>query len=135
MIKILSFSMLIFLMGCVGGAPSGILLKSSNIVDPKPDNEVGYELIVDDPGYETWLVTNAKPIGYYSKSYYEAKNKIYVIDWNAKVVSLSGRRNSPFTEQINYDFNTDYGLALNYRLFNYFKFIHHRYGRRYAFPD
>ncbi|MDN5216071.1 DUF6146 family protein [Fulvivirgaceae bacterium BMA12] len=134
-IKVLSFSVLIFLMGCAGGAPSRILVKGSNIIDPKPEDEVEYQLIVDDPGYETWLITNARPIGYYSLSYYEAKNRIYVTDWNAKVVSLSSRRNSPFTEQINYDFNTDYGLELNYRLFNYFKFIHQRYGRRYAFPE
>ena len=131
----LSFFLLIFVIGCIGVGPSPIYVRDSNIVGPREEEAPQYELIVDEPGYETWLITNAKPIGFYSKSYYESKNRIYVADWNAKVTSFRHRRRSPFTEIINYDFNIDYGIELNYQLFNYFKFMHQKYGRRYTFPN
>ena len=130
-----SIFLLVFMTGCVGTGPSGFYVRDSNIVGPREEEEPEYDLIVDDPGFETWMNTNAKPIGFYSKSYYENKNRIYVADWNDKVVAFRHRRRSPFAEIINYDYTIDYGIELNYKLYNYFKFIHHQYGRRYSFPN
>ena len=132
--RYLSFSLLILLGGCISAGPSRIYVRDSNIVGPREEEAPQYELIVDEPGFETWMLTNGKPIWYYSKSYYETKNRIYVADWNAKVATFGNRRNALFEQNINYDFSVDYGLELNYKLFNYFKFIHQKYGRRYTFP-
>lgn len=130
----LSFLLVVLLAGCVGVNPSNIYMRDSNIVGPREEDQPEYDLIVTDPGYDTWLATNARPIWYYSQNYLENKNRIYVSDWNEKVTSFRHRRNTLFAEPINYDFTIDYGLELNYKLFNYFKFIHSKYGRRYAFP-
>ena len=35
--------------------------------------------------------------------------------------------NSIYENEINYDSNTDYGLDVNYKLYNYFKFVEHKY--------
>ncbi|MCG8322171.1 MAG: DUF6146 family protein [Cytophagales bacterium] len=132
---LLSFWLLVFMTGCVGTGPSRFYVQDSNIVGPREEEAPQYELIVDEPGFESWMVTNARPIGFYTKSYYETKNRIYVSDWNDKVTAFRHRRRSPFTEIINYDFTIDYGIELNYKLFYYFKFMHQKYGRRYTFPN
>ena len=133
--RYLTFFLLVILGGCVGSGPSGIYMRDSNIVGPREEEAPQYDLIVDEPGFETWMLTNAQPIWYYSKTYLENKNRIYVADWNEKVIAFGARRNSLFENQINYDYSIDYGLELNYKLFNYFKFIHQKYGRRYNFPS
>ena len=92
-----------------------------------------YELIIIDPGYSTWFATNSKPVGFYSKSYYEAKNQLYASAWNDLFYRYGS--NSPFENQINYDPTIDYGLELNYQLFWYFKYIERQYGRFYNFPS
>ena len=132
---LLVFIWLVLVTGCIGTGPSGIYVRDSNIVGPREEEETQYELIVDEPGFNTWMATNAKPIGFYSKTYYETKNRIYVSDWNEKVTAFRHRRRSPFTEIINYDFTIDYGIELNYQLFNYFKFMHQKFGGRYSFPN
>ena len=45
--------------------------------DTLKTDSVEYELVVFDPGFETWLL-NQHPMNYYSKEYYETKNLFYV---------------------------------------------------------
>lgn len=104
---------------------------SSNLVIEQNDGEE-YELIIIDPQFRSWFVTNAKPINYHSQSYYESQNKKYVTAWNEKFHATGGR--GPFGNYIDYRFSEDYGLTLNYELYWYFKYIESIYGKRYNFP-
>jgi hypothetical protein len=79
-----------------------------------------YELIVLDPGFDSWLVTQPSK-NFYSKEYYEQKNRLYVLEWNQRY--MSSRNNGRYDSFIDYNSNTDYGLELNYKLYYYFKFF------------
>lgn len=107
----------------------------TNVVDVA-ENDEEHELIIMDPGYNRWAVTNAKPIGFYSPWYYRQWNQRYVQAWNAlanQAVRYSGA-DFPFENQINYELTTDYGVELDYELFTYFQYVATRYSGRYDFP-
>lgn len=91
-----------------------------------------YEIIVIDPGFESWFITNRKPVWYYEQSYLETWNLRYVSAWNEKVMSRRYQQaypDNPFDERIDYRPQINYGLDLNYKLFHYFKFIEETWGR------
>ena len=95
------------------------------------NNELEYEIIIIDPGFETYLLSIAKPANFYSQAYYETKNKLYVIEWNIRVNNPLGYNSNIYENKIDYDFNTDYGLDVNYKLFNYFKFVEYKYKQQF----
>jgi hypothetical protein len=126
------------LAACAGGPGSARsdMPTSPNLVNEQNGEEEEYELIIIDPGFATWFVTRARPINYYSPSYYETWNQQYVSAWNEKVnqAAYYGTANYPFENRIQYDANEDYGVELNHELFWYFRYIQSRYGARYNFP-
>lgn len=127
--KISKIFLLFFLLGCAGRQPQ--MIPAKNIVfEPNENNE--YELIIIDPDFNRWFTLNARPIQYYSKAYYENKNRMYVSRWNELALS-SVSNNSPFESYINYEPNIDYGIELNYKLFYYFKYVEETSGRYYNF--
>lgn len=79
-----------------------------------------YELIVMDPGFDAWLATKP-PMDFYSKEYYEIKNRIYVIEWNLRYTTSDNK--GLYETYIDYDPKNDYGLELNYKLYYYFKYF------------
>lgn len=97
------------------------------------NEELEYEIIIIDPGYETYLHTIAKPSNYYSQTYYETKNKFYVVEWNHRVLNPFKYNSSIYEMRIDYDPNIDYGLDVNYKLFNYFKFVEYKYKQKFPF--
>ena len=85
-----------------------------------------YELVVLDPGFESYLATQLPP-NYHSQQYYESWNQQYVTEWNYR--HDNPMRYGDFYEtRISYDPQKDYGLQLNYRLYYYFQFIKDKYG-------
>lgn len=123
LIKLLIVTLGVFFYGCAyqGNAPIRI---SENI---KPEsNDEKHELIVLDPGFETWFLTNAKPVSYHSLHFYETQNSQYVSAWNAIFNSSGGR--GPIQNRIEYDRNENYGLEVNHKLYWYFKFVESRFG-------
>ncbi|MGA1977956.1 MAG: DUF6146 family protein [Bacteroidales bacterium] len=94
----------------------------------KPDSvssdSTKYELIVIDPGFETWLLTKP-PVNYCSQQYYELKNRFFVLEWNYRYMHPL-RYGSLYDTWIDYDPLVDYGLDLNYRLYYYFLFFQER---------
>jgi hypothetical protein len=84
-------------------------------------DSVEYELIIFDPGFESWFLTHSKPIWYHSVEYYENWNKQYVIAWNSK--AISARTSKYFESTIDYDPFIHYGLGLNHKLFYYFMYV------------
>lgn len=86
------------------------------------NDELEYEVIIIDPGFSSWLASRARPRNYYSQSYMETRNRIWVTNWNINVNS-NGRNRGLFEMSINYDNNIDYGYEVNYLLFNYLTYF------------
>ncbi len=126
---------LFLFVACTPSIPTASNHKGDNVIDLKGDDEE-YELIIIDPGYDSWAVSYAKPINFYSPSYYENWNNIYVQAWNEKVSQVARYRAAdfPFENYIDYNPAIDYGVELNYKLYTYFQYIESIYGRRYNFP-
>ena len=79
-----------------------------------------YKLIVLDPGFDAWLATKPSK-EFYSKEYYEQKNRLFVSEWNNRY--MTSRNHDLYETFIDYNNNTDYGLDLNYKLYYYFKYF------------
>ena len=84
-----------------------------------------YDVIISEPGYDSWMATNRKPIWYHSKEYYENLNQLYVNEWNHRVRTVG--YDKPYDYLINYDPSIDYGEEVEYKLFWYFKFMQQKY--------
>lgn len=84
-------------------------------------DSVEYELIVMDPGYESYLAMQPS-MEFYSKHYYENWNMRYVREWNYRH-SQPLRYGDMYQTYIDYRPNIDYGLELNYKLYHYFRFF------------
>ena len=100
------------------------------------DNDEEYDIIIMDSGYDTFLLTQ-RPMNFYSQQYYENWNRYYVMDWNQKVqMSLyhTPKYQQVFDMYINYESQIDYGLEVNYKLYNYFMFVEKRYGVKFNIP-
>jgi hypothetical protein len=83
-------------------------------------DSVEYELIILDSGFEIWLATKPSK-EFYSKEYYEQKNRLYVSEWNQRYLT-SGNKGL-YESYIDYDFTIDYGVDLNYKLYYYFRYF------------
>lgn len=109
----------IFLIACTSQKDVIKIADESNNVD-----SVEYMLIVDEINFDTWMITNSRRIWYHSHEFYRAWNRIYVGEFNSRVLKGAHR---PFTELINYDYSIDYGIELDYKLYWYFMFIQEKY--------
>jgi hypothetical protein len=89
--------------------------------EPAVPDSTEYALIILDPGFETWFLTQARPMWYHSQSYLESWNRQYVTAWNSK--AMSGRNSRYFETFIDYQPHVDYGLELNHKLFYYFQYV------------
>lgn len=93
-------------------------------------DESDYEIIIIEPGFNAWLISNARPEGYYSQSYMENRNQIYVQSWNQRVLQPQIYDPSLYELRIDYDPRTDYGYEVNYKLYNYFIYFQLKYKQR-----
>ena len=84
------------------------------------NNDIEYEIIIIEPGFSTWLLSTAKPEGYYSQSFMEIKNQMFVSEWNSRVLEPQRYSPSLYEMRIDYQPNIDYGYEVNYKLYNYF---------------
>lgn len=89
-----------------------------------------YEIIIIEPGFNFWLQSTAKQEGYYSQSYLENRNRIYVVEWNRRVLQPQMYDPNLYEMQIDYQAFTDYGYEVNYKLFNYFIYFQRKYNQR-----
>ena len=91
--------------------------KASDVVRIANDS-LQYEVIIIDSGFNSWLYGNAKPRGYYSESYLEGRNQVYVSEWNSRAMQPQ-RYNDLYEMQIDYNQNIHYGYEVNYLIYNY----------------
>ena len=92
--------------------------KNSADVVRIANDSLEYEVIIMDSGFSSWLASRAKPRGFYSESYLENKNQLYVSEWNSRALQPQ-RYNDLYEMQINYDRNIHYGYEVNYLIYNY----------------
>ncbi|CAM4070962.1 DUF6146 domain-containing protein [Flavobacterium antarcticum] len=85
------------------------------------NDELEYEVIIIDAGFNGWLASYAKPRNYYTQNYMEQRNRLWVNQWNQNVIS--GPRRDLFEMTINYQSNIDYGYEVNYLLYNYLTYF------------
>ena len=94
------------------------------------NDSLEYEIIIIEPGFNSWLVTQ-RPRTYYSQQFLENRNRQYVIQYNQRVIQPQQFDPNLYIQRINYDSNIDYGLEVNYLLFNYFLFFERQYQQRF----
>lgn len=91
------------------------------------NDEVEYEIIIIEPGFNSWLAGRAKPEGYYTQEYLENRNRQFVIAWNNRVLAPSQYDPSLYEQQIDYNPTIDYGYEVNYKLYYYFIYFQIHY--------
>ncbi len=89
-----------------------------------------YEIIIIEPGFNTWLLSIARPEGFYSQSFLETRNRIWVTEWNQRVLQPQRFNTNLYELQIDYSPFIDYGYEVNYKLYNYFIYFQRRYNQR-----
>lgn len=117
---------------------SCIAKKNNTIAEKKPKSSVSdtiriandsleYEVTIIDVGYTTWLNGRAQPRGFYSLSYLENRNYLYVTEWNNRVLEPIRYNPNLYEMRIDYQPNIHYGYEVNYLLYNYFIYFENQY--------
>ncbi len=89
-----------------------------------------YEIIIIEPGFNTWLQSVARPEGYYSQIFFENRNQVWVNSWNQRVLQPQQFDAQLYEMQIDYRPGIDYGYEVNYKLYNYFVYFQRKYQQR-----
>ena len=106
-----------------------LALKENDTVSIK-NEDLEYEIIIIEPGFNFWLASRAQPKGFYSQSFLENRNLIYVNEWNYRVLQPQQFDPNLYELQIDYRPNIDYGYDVNYQLYNYFIYFQLHYKQR-----
>lgn len=110
--------------------------KSPVKIEPNSDavrianDSLEYEIIIIDPGFNSWLVTQPKQ-GYHSQDFLENKNRSFVIEYNYRVQHANRYSIDLYSERIDYDPNINYGQEVNYLLYNYFLYFQRKYNQHF----
>lgn len=96
------------------------------------NEEEEYEVIIIDPGFNTFLYGQARPRGYYSETFLEQRNQIYVNEWNMRARQPLQFGSDLYEMQIDYNPNIHYGYEVNYLLYNYFIYFQLKYKQQLA---
>ena len=83
------------------------------------NDELEYEVIIIDPGFTSWLVSRSFPRGYHTQTFLENKNRMYITEWNSRVLQPNRYNPNLYEMSINYQYGTDYGYEVNYLIYNY----------------
>ncbi|GAA4061601.1 DUF6146 family protein [Flavobacterium cheonanense] len=130
------FVILLFIIGCSSTNQS---ISTTNENSTKTSDTIRiandsleYEVIIIDGGFNSWLYSHARPRGFYSESYLENRNRIYVNEWNNRARQPLQYNPNLYEMQINYDFNIHYGYEVNYLIYNYFIYFQITYKQQLA---
>ncbi|RZS93656.1 DUF6146 family protein [Aquimarina brevivitae] len=95
------------------------------------NDSLEYEIIIIEPGFNAWLVTQP-PRGFYGQQFLEIRNRQYVVEFNQRVLQPQRYNPNLYIQQINYNPNIDYGYEVNYLLYNYFLYFEQRYKQKFV---
>lgn len=104
-------------------------LVKSDTVSISSD-ETDYEILIIEPGFNSWLASTARPSGFHSQQWLESRNIILVQAWNQRNLQPSVYDPNLYELRIDYDSRTDYGYDVNYKLYNYFLYFQLTYKQR-----
>ena len=93
-------------------------------------DETDYEIIIIEPGFYSWLIKTARPRGFHSQQFLEARNVLLVQSWNQRNLQPQAYDPNLYELRIDYDATTDYGYEINYLLYNYFVYFQLKYDQR-----
>lgn len=127
-----------FIMGCNSSKPvtsnksksEKELAITENDTVTIANEELEYEIIIIEPGFNFWVASRAQQRGFYSQQFLENRNKIYVIEWNQRVLQPQRFNPNLYELRIDYQQNIDYGYEVNYLLYNYFIYFQMTYNQR-----
>lgn len=114
----------------VSASEKEIFNQTANDTITIENDSLEYEIIIIDPGFNSWIQSIARPRGFYSQSFLESRNIYYVTEWNRRALQPMRYNPNLYEMQINYQPNIDYGYEVNYQLYNYFIYFQRKYGQR-----
>ncbi|MEZ4874932.1 MAG: DUF6146 family protein [Flavobacteriaceae bacterium] len=103
-------------------------ISTSDTLTIKNDS-LEYEIIIIEPGFNSWLVTQP-PRGYYGQQFLENQNIFLVAEYNRRVTNPTRFNPNLYLQTINYDPKIDYGYEVNYLLYNYFVYFQKEYNQK-----
>ena len=129
--RLLKHSAFLFIIGIFIWSCSSSPVKTANTTKEEPvviaNDSLEYEVIIIEPGFTTYLNSIARPMSYYSQNFLENRNRLYVTTWNYRARNLIQFNPNIYENVIDYNPNINYGLEVNYKLFNYFEFAQRKY--------
>lgn len=102
--------------------------KKNTEMGPEKNEDGEWELHVLDPGYESFLISRARPTNMFSEQTLKNKNHLLVTEWNSHF--YSGRYRNIIKSAISYDRNENYGFEFENRLYQVFAYVSWRYKLR-----
>lgn len=128
---LLAFILGLIIMSCASNKTNviqkGKLNSSSSDTIKIANKDLEYEVIIIDPGFSTWLNSLAYPRGFYSQSYLENKNRLYINEWNNRYLQPQRYNRNLYEMSIDYDSNINYGYEVNYLIYNYMVYFQNNY--------
>jgi hypothetical protein len=134
---------LVLLLTIVACSTASKSTKTTGFTDPKSslgvndtvrikNDSLQYEVIIIDNGFSTWLASRALPRNYYTQSYLESKNQMFVTEWNSRVAQPQRFNPSLYEMTIDYSPNINYGYEVNYLIYNYMIYFQNTYKQKLA---
>lgn len=130
---LLALSLLILIFSCNSSKDKTTPVKQENVTETVNDTvkisnkNLEYDVIIIEPGFNTWLISTAKPKSYYNQSFLEGRNIRLVTEWNNRAAQPSKYNSNLYEMQINYQNGVDYGFEVNYKMYNYFIYFQNKY--------
>jgi hypothetical protein len=94
------------------------------------NDSLQYDIMIIENGFDSWLITQPKR-GFYGQAYLETKNRMFVSEYNNRVLQPQQYSSNLYTERINYESAVDYGYEVNYLLYNYFVYFQDKYNQKF----
>lgn len=97
---------------------------TSGLKEVKSDS-TEYGIIILDPEFEHWYLTRYTAGLDRDNEIYRMFNRTAVMNWNDYFIR--GKYRNIIENRLDYDYNTDYGIEVNRKLYWYFKFVEEKY--------
>lgn len=94
------------------------------------NDSLEYEVIIIDPGFNTWLNSRAKPRNFYGLTFLETKNYFWVSEYNRRVLEPQRYNPNLYEMRIDYQSKIRYGYEVNYLIYNYFLYFQNEYRQK-----
>jgi hypothetical protein len=118
-----------FILGCNSQKTMSDKSVAKNDTVKIANDSLGYEVIIIDAGFNSWLAGHAYPRNFYSQGYLEAKNRVWVYEWNIRATNPQRYRDL-YDMQIDYSPTVNYGYEVNYLLYNYLVYFQNKFGQK-----